>query len=147
MRKQHIEVPVKVTAWVDQGIVSLVEALNRFPDVWTVSSCQGHHGIAHVTFAFRGSGDRFAHFVGNLARRLRNRVAADNEYRISLEWMGSGDYPLCTLWVHSDFFRPVESALRGITTNGARKSPWKRGTRGTRPRNSIRCRGWRQPAR
>ena len=37
----HHEVPVKVTAWVDEGIAPLVLALNELPGVQTLDSCQG----------------------------------------------------------------------------------------------------------
>ncbi len=53
----HHEVPVKVTAYVDEGIAHLVEALNLFPGLCTIDSCQGHgeEGLAHVFFDYRGS--------------------------------------------------------------------------------------------
>ncbi len=37
----HVEVPVKVNAWVDAGVKDLVEALSAFPHVCTVESCEG----------------------------------------------------------------------------------------------------------
>ena len=37
----HTEIPVKVTAWIDEGVAPLVEALNEFPQVVTLDSCQG----------------------------------------------------------------------------------------------------------
>lgn len=35
----HHEIPVKVTAWVDEGVAPLVCVLNEFEDVMTVDSC------------------------------------------------------------------------------------------------------------
>lgn len=48
---QHREIPVKVTAWVDEGIAPLVTALNAVNGVLTLDSCQGDpDGVARVTF-------------------------------------------------------------------------------------------------
>lgn len=53
----HTQVPVKVNAWVDEGIAPLVEALCEHPDVVTYSSCEGHDGeTADIYFGHR-SGD------------------------------------------------------------------------------------------
>jgi hypothetical protein len=47
----HREIPVKVTAWVDEGIAPLVTALSDVPGVLTLDSCQeGQDGLARVTF-------------------------------------------------------------------------------------------------
>jgi tRNA(Phe) wybutosine-synthesizing methylase Tyw3 len=36
----HQEIPIKVTAWVDEGIAPLVAALNEHPAVVTLDSCR-----------------------------------------------------------------------------------------------------------
>lgn len=41
---------MKVNAQVDRGIASLVEALNTFPEVRTIESCEGSHDSAWVCF-------------------------------------------------------------------------------------------------
>jgi hypothetical protein len=47
----HREIPVQVTAWVDEGIADLVVALNAVPGVITLDSCQeGPDGLARVSF-------------------------------------------------------------------------------------------------
>jgi hypothetical protein len=47
----HREIPVRVTAWVDEGIADLVTALNEVPGVMTLDSCQEDpNGLARVTF-------------------------------------------------------------------------------------------------
>ena len=38
---RHREVPVKVNAWVDEGIAGLVTALSEFDGIVTLESCQG----------------------------------------------------------------------------------------------------------
>lgn len=50
----HTEIPVKVNAWVNEGAALLVEALNTFPDIVSLDSCEG--GVdqsAYVYFEFR----------------------------------------------------------------------------------------------
>jgi hypothetical protein len=48
----HREVPVRVTAWVDEGVADLVVALNAWPEVVTLDSCQADYrtGRARVSF-------------------------------------------------------------------------------------------------
>jgi hypothetical protein len=41
---QHREVPIKVNAWVDEGIADLVRALSDVPGLVTMESCQGGDG-------------------------------------------------------------------------------------------------------
>jgi len=40
----HKETPVKVNAFVDEGIASLIEALSSVPSLVTLESCQGGDG-------------------------------------------------------------------------------------------------------
>ena len=47
----HREVPVQVTAWVDEGVAELVTALNAVPGVMTLDSCEERDdGRASVMF-------------------------------------------------------------------------------------------------
>ena len=52
----HVQVPVRVNAWADQGIAPLVKALNRFPSIITDCSCEqeyvkgSEYGEAYVQF-------------------------------------------------------------------------------------------------
>jgi hypothetical protein len=47
----HHEIPVQVTAWVDEGVADLVTALNAVGGVMTLDSCQEEpDGLARVTF-------------------------------------------------------------------------------------------------
>jgi hypothetical protein len=39
---EHRQVPVKVNAWVDEGIAGLVTALSEFEGLVTLETCQGH---------------------------------------------------------------------------------------------------------
>jgi hypothetical protein len=93
----HREVPVKVTAWVDEAIASLVLALNELPDVQTLDSCQGDdQRAAHVFFAYRGDAKAAAAFVANLAAALApHDDAAD--YTLTAEWRPGTDQPVFRL--------------------------------------------------
>jgi hypothetical protein len=53
----HPEVPIKVTAWVDEGVAPLVAALNSLDGVMTLDSCQGDSEKgAYVLFRYRDKG-------------------------------------------------------------------------------------------
>lgn len=60
-RHPHRTVPVKVNAWVDAGVASLVEALNALPDVVTLDSCEGDgRRAAYVLLTATGDLDGLA---------------------------------------------------------------------------------------
>jgi hypothetical protein len=83
----HAEVPVKVTAWVDEGVAPLVIALNELDDgLMTLDSCQGDdEHQAHVFFAHRGDARAQALFAADLAAMLApHDDAAD--YVLTAEW-------------------------------------------------------------
>lgn len=134
---KHVETPVKVNAWVDRRIAPLVEALNDFPDIWTTSSCEGNGNSAHVHFAYRGPSNRFANFMREFSAQLRDRVPTDHEYKLSLEWVAGGTEPLGTLTARREVLESLAEAIRRIAVSFGHKNPYRRGTRGTRPRNSI----------
>ena len=50
---QHREVPVKVNAWVDEGIADLVAALSEIDGLLTLESCQGDAGERDGFVIFR----------------------------------------------------------------------------------------------
>jgi len=49
----HREVPVKVNAWVDEGIADLVSALSQIEGLVTLESCQGDAGERDAFVVFR----------------------------------------------------------------------------------------------
>jgi len=51
----HRQVSIKVNALVDQGIAELVMALNAFPALQTVESCEGTKGGPWVCFTYGDS--------------------------------------------------------------------------------------------
>jgi hypothetical protein len=98
--ESHKQVPIKVTAYVDERIKELVEVLNTFQGVWTSESCQGCKGeLAEVTFYYKARKEFNAietfTFVNKLAETIK-RVAIDemdmfyHSIWLSLEW--SGDF-------------------------------------------------------
>ena len=93
----HTEVPVKVTAWVDEGIVPLVLVLNEIEGVMTLDSCQGDDGgLAHVYFCHRGEPLTAAGFAADLAAALApHGEAAD--YTLTVRWRPGTDKPVFQL--------------------------------------------------
>jgi hypothetical protein len=78
----HPEVPIKVTAWVDEGVAPLVAALNSLDGVMTLDSCQGDSEKgAYVLFRYRDKGP--LQFVADLARVLGGSC---DEYLLRAEW-------------------------------------------------------------
>ena len=75
----HKEVVVRVKALVDQRIAPIVAALNEFPDIFTVSSCEGcpPDGPGVVAFTHQGSWKDAAKFVLWLADELCQRGEED----------------------------------------------------------------------
>ena len=94
----HIEVAVKVTAFVDEGVAPLVEALNATNRILTVSSCQGDgQSPSHVYFRYAGS-DRtperfYFEFAGLLARQT------EFECLFELVWRQGYDEPMAKIEV------------------------------------------------
>jgi len=92
----HQEIPIKLTAWIDQGVVPLVEALDGFEDVLTVASCEddGIQG-AYVLFRLRGTSDQATDFASGLAADLNSEEGVS--YLLQAEWRPGESEPLLTL--------------------------------------------------
>ena len=110
---EHKQDSIKVNAWVDEGILPLVEVLNQFPEVMTVDSCQGEdkERFAHVYFHYCGPEGNTYSFVQGLSIAMGKHVPADNEYLIRLEWMAGGEKPLIMLTMQPEFIKPLAEAL------------------------------------
>jgi hypothetical protein len=91
----HREIPVKVTAWIDEGVVPLVLALNGFPGVMTLDSCQGDPGQrpASVFFCLRGETVTFAERLAATLTRFADRC----DYTLTVEWRAGADEPIFRL--------------------------------------------------
>ena len=114
----HREVPVQVTAWVDEGVAELVAALNAVPDVMTLDSCQERpDGRASVIFCTH---DRAMLYdaVGRIARI----IGAGQRENVTLSlWWGSDDAPAV-----ADLTCPPSLVLniaQQLRTNAARMTP------------------------
>jgi hypothetical protein len=90
----HHEIPVKVTAWVDEGIARLVLALNALDGVMTLDSCQGDEGgnPARVFFCHRSDARNAVLFVSELAAMLAP-CEAIADYTLTAEWRPGTDEP------------------------------------------------------
>jgi hypothetical protein len=72
-----------VNAWVDEGIASLVIALNRYPQIVTFESCEnGTDGQAFVSFFVTDEGNLLL-TVQTIAQRL---AGSDLPAVVALEW-------------------------------------------------------------
>jgi hypothetical protein len=87
---EHREVPVQVTAWVDEGIADLVTALNALPDVVTLSSCQqGPDGLARVSFCTHEGGALYG-----TVSQIAEIIGAGRREAVTLSlWWGADDAP------------------------------------------------------
>ena len=109
----HREIPVKVTAWVDEGVAPLVVALNELPDVMTLDSCQGDKDRdAHVFFCCRGDGCEAATFVAELGAILAAHGDAAN-YLLSAEWRPGNDEPIFRLACPAAHVNELASVVSG----------------------------------
>jgi hypothetical protein len=129
MPMAHHEVPVKVTAWVDEDVADLVLALNAMPGVLTLDSCQEDpDGLARVTFcthentALRKTVDHLAGVIGG--------QAWDRQVNLSL-WAGCDGETLV-----ADLLCPpsLVPALAGqVRSSAARMSRFSHDTARTKP--------------
>ena len=93
----HTEVPVKVTAWVDEGVAPLVLALNELPEIVTLDSCQGGKETdAHVFFCHRGDDREAVAFGAELGTMLAAHHDAAS-YLLTAEWRPGNDEPVFRL--------------------------------------------------
>ncbi len=116
----HTETLVKVNAWVDEGVAPLVRALNQFDDAITLDSCEGHQGeSAYVHFCSRAGVEELCSLVHRLSSFLGRRLPANDEYRLTIEWVAGGTEPLATLEVHQGFIQPLADAVDEAVANVA----------------------------
>lgn len=98
----HKQVPVKVTAYVDEGIKELIEILNSIPEVCTIESCEGNmlrpasisldYGIDY-TNQDNPNINKLVAFADRLSGLIRNAELQNESYSgisdgisISIEW-------------------------------------------------------------
>lgn len=91
----HKEIPIKVTAMVDEGIAPLVEVMNAFEGVVTYSSCQGDDESAEralIWFEYRGKVDALT-FYAQFARQLFCALAPHAPYELHCRWESHSPEP------------------------------------------------------
>jgi hypothetical protein len=141
--QQHQEIPIKVNAWVDEGIAPLVTALNKFDDLMTMCSCEDDDGRGYVMFACRGDSHSNALFAAEITRELRD-TAQDLQYSLVLNWeSGSEDDPVLTLSCPRNLIPLLARAVSAVAHKRASGSD----TTDTEPRSSRVHRAHRPPGR
>jgi hypothetical protein len=91
----HEVVRVQVNAWVDVGVAPLVNALNAYPDVVTVDSCEGlEHQPAYVMFTTPDPADLLL-----VLPRIADDLAQLSECTatLSIDWWYGADTPIARL--------------------------------------------------
>jgi hypothetical protein len=144
---KHKEIPIKVNAWVDEGVAPLVSALNEFPGIATISSCRGHDGIGYVRFLHLGPDAALFRFVQNLSRSLGSMFRADYFYSIRLNWTSGGDRPSAELHVRSDKAEHLAGAIKRVAIDACRRTGFRRGNHNTKPRSYSKYRVHQQHQR
>jgi hypothetical protein len=141
----HVEIPVKVNAWVDENIAPLVVALNSFHHIQTVDSCQGGEDRpAHVMFRYVGKGG--ARFFYAFGKQLSEKAAKTCSYDFRLQWLTGNEEPLAELWTEPSNVRPLATAISSMAaTAHGRKRPSPHDSRGTTPRSSRASRTRQRP--
>ena len=111
----HQERRVKVNAWIDEGIVALVESLNSHHQVVTIDSCEcANDGLAYVMFTTKDVDDLHA-MTELLAKKLAGR---DLPVVIAVEWWYGGTAPSATIRCQPDAVDAVSHALTDLVPAG-----------------------------
>lgn len=123
----HPTVPIKVTAWVDEGIAPLVLALNELADVMTLDSCQGDDGRGAYVL-FRWQGENVAEFISTLGNALSNQDKLD--YLLRAEWRTGSAEPLLELACPAEQVPQLAGSISAFRTRSSSG-----GNSRTRPRS------------
>ncbi len=122
-RPLHKTTTVKVNAQVDVLIVPLVEALNRFPGVLTLWSCQGEPNTgneadwAYVSFTVgEGTWQEIGAFLQRLSVELRKnaKLCDGNVFWLKMEWYLGGETPSASVRLPQQCIVPLSDALNKI---------------------------------
>ena len=109
MSAKHCVTRVKVTAWVDQGIAPLVEALNAYPNLVTCESCERDtEGNAYVLFTAFEEAEIFAETIklaGIISKSPENRAV------LAVEWWYGSETPMIRLRCPPADVQPLADVL------------------------------------
>ena len=111
----HKQVPVRVTAFVDEGIAPIIQILNDIDGICTFSSCEGIKGkeCAHVYFDFGQYLPNHSLRLAKLATKLAKILSANGLYDVDvlLEWTGDKDNPFIAIEFESQYIKQIAKAL------------------------------------
>lgn len=110
----HPQVWIKVNAQVDAGIAGIVKALNAFPELQTIESCEGQTDGLWVCFSYGGerSWRAIAEFaLGFFAPKLFERVG--DAVQIALRPTVSGEV-IADLTIRPEGLESVQKAINTI---------------------------------
>lgn len=108
-KRSHQQIAVKINAPVDEGIACLVSALSEFPELYTLSSCEG---AAFVTFRCGRTLEDSSVFLCWLSRRLITASGAS----VTAQWGGRNSMVL-TLRCPPSAIQQVTRIIRNATIN------------------------------
>lgn len=113
----HKQTSIKVNANVDCGIAPLVAALNLFPDVVTLSSCEGNeHDEAYVCFITGDKWQQIGEFLEKLSLALRKfpDLCDRASFSLCLEWYTGGEVSSAYLRVPHKHIENLAKAVEAI---------------------------------
>jgi hypothetical protein len=111
-RQAETDANAEFNAWVDQGVVPLVSALNEFDCILTLDSCEGKdNSQGYVYFAYRGNDHEAFAFICDLSTQLGSRLHFCCDYRLRLEWMPGAEQLLARIVTHRDYVSTLAGAL------------------------------------
>jgi len=131
----HIEIPVKVNAWIDKDIAPLVLALNRFDGVITVDSCQGKNGHGYVYFTHHGNPEDLASFIQRLSASIGKKIPSGGDFSFRLEWLAGSERPMAQLVVKGSLVEPLANTITEIAASSGHTNRSRRGRCDKAPRN------------
>ncbi|UCG02472.1 MAG: hypothetical protein JSW11_00470 [Candidatus Heimdallarchaeota archaeon] len=112
---KHNEILIKVNAWVDEKVASLVESINCFEDLLTLASCEGDdENPAYVYFTSVNGPFKLFDRVHMLSIAAGQAIKADDEFRFQIEWTAGSEEPMATLYVRRKFLKLLTQVIKGV---------------------------------
>ena len=107
----HETVLVKINAPIDRAIAPLVEAMNEFPEVLTLDSCQGDdERPAHVFFRSTRGTDRLVRLVQDWTVGL----GPGCRFTFRIEWQPGTENPFGQLVIPADALKEFTDRFREL---------------------------------
>lgn len=116
---KHTEIPIKVTAWIDEGIAPLVIALNINKNVVTIASCEsGTDGRAYVYFVAHSDPRTLYDVVAQIACALsaspdcHTLADSSSPVKLTIEWLMRNDHPMATISCRPEVIYPIAEIVK-----------------------------------